>query len=162
MRLRLLEDARRINAHDSNSEALNKVVNLLEVMTKHNTDLKPVFDDIRFGLNKIVLQHQDAPVESKPIRTGHALTRGLIIVSLPADAQLFLDGQPSIVGTNLRTLISPELEPGKSYFYTLRVEVERHRKTFTDTQKVYFQPGREVHVSFDHIDAAITNILKKE
>jgi uncharacterized protein (TIGR03000 family) len=165
-RVEAVETKERMMRDEANAtatnKALDKMVILLETIAPTNAQIAQGLKDIKSELVRIYLEHTEAPVSSKPISTGHSLARGLIIVSLPADAKLFLDNMPSNVGTNLRTFISPELEPGKSYYYNLRVEVERYNKIFTDTQKVFFQPGREVHVSFDHIDAAITNRLRKE
>lgn len=165
-RLRNMEERERMIRENANTmatnEALTKMIKLLETIAPANAEIAKGINNIRIDLHKVILEHSEAPVSTQPIRTGHSLARGLIIVSLPADAKLFLDNMPSNVGTNLRTFISPELESGKSYFYNLRLEVERSGKIFTDTQKIYFQPGREVHVSFDHIEAAIANRLQRE
>jgi uncharacterized protein (TIGR03000 family) len=80
------------------------------------------------------------------------LKRALVIVQCPADARLYLDNLLTAGGTNLRTFYTPELERGVNYYYTLRVEVPRDGRVLTESQRVYFQAGREVRVSFEHLN----------
>ena len=83
---------------------------------------------------------------------GTKLSRGMIIVNLPSDATLYVNELESKPGSNVRSFISPDLEKGKAYFYTLRVELKRNDRVLTETQKITFQPGNEVVVSFNHLD----------
>ena len=46
-----------------------------------------------------------------------------MIVQLPAQADLFIDGQPSRLTTTTRTIVTPALTEGESYVYTLRAEL---------------------------------------
>jgi len=100
-------------------------------------------------------QNTQAPATKDPApkkaTSGIPLNRALVYVSLPPDAKLYIDGYPTATGTNLRSFISPELELNKNYFYTLKVEMMRDGKMLTEIQRVYFQAGREVRVSFDHL-----------
>jgi uncharacterized protein (TIGR03000 family) len=82
-------------------------------------------------------------------------TRALVIVNLPSDAKLYLDGQLTRGDANVRSFYSPELQAGVNYFYTLKVEVLRSGQMVSDTQRVYFQAGREVRVSFEHVGGAL-------
>ena len=50
---------------------------------------------------------------------GTKLSRGMIIVNLPSDATLYVNELESKPGSNVRSFISPDLEKGKAYFYTL-------------------------------------------
>ena len=152
----------------TNALLIAKILDVLDRQMSVKNDpgfvaLQKQVGDITHQINGIALKLDDAPkIQSTEMKSGHPLTRALIIVSLPADAKLFVDSFPSTIGSNLRSFISPDLEPGKSFFYNLRLEVTRKDKTYVAEQKVYFQPGREVHVSFDSIETAIANNAKKE
>jgi uncharacterized protein (TIGR03000 family) len=90
------------------------------------------------------------------------LKRALIIVQTPADAKLYLDNLLTAGGTNLRTFYTPELESGVNYYYTLRVELPRDGRILTETQRVYFQAGREVRVSFEHLSPDPSQRIEKQ
>jgi uncharacterized protein (TIGR03000 family) len=110
------------------------------------------------SLEKLIREHL-AKGNGKYIRAAADTTkapddmwkRALIIVQCPADARLYLDNLLTAGGTNLRTFYTPELDRGVNYYYTLRVEVPRDGRILTESQRVYFQAGREVRVSFDHL-----------
>ena len=89
------------------------------------------------------------------------LKRALVIVQCPADSKLYLDNLLTTGGTNLRTFYTPELEAGVNYFYTLRVELPRNGQIVTETQRVYFQAGREVRVSFEHLSPDASQRVEK-
>jgi uncharacterized protein (TIGR03000 family) len=72
-----------------------------------------------------------------------------IVVRLPADAQLTVDGSPTRSTEAVRTLISPPLQPGKAYQYTLRAEVTRDGKKVERKRDVTVRAGQESVVSFD-------------
>lgn len=143
------------------NKVLENRIALLEQQLKIGEQIRTGLDTIGNKLGSLDRRSPDATVSDPAggqLRSGVPFNRGLIVVSLPADARLFLDNLPSAVGANLRSFISPELEVGKNYFYTVRVEVERGGKTLTESQRVYFQPGREVRVSFDHIETSVVNV----
>jgi uncharacterized protein (TIGR03000 family) len=72
-----------------------------------------------------------------------------IRVTLPADATLTVDGHATQSTSANRLFLSPPLEAGKSFFYTLKAEFVRDNKTITVEQKVFVQAGRETVVSLD-------------
>lgn len=75
--------------------------------------------------------------------------RALVIVDLPADAHLYLEGKLTQGDASLRAFITPELEMGASYSYTLRVEFTRQGRTESQTRQVYFRAGNQVRVNFN-------------
>ena len=72
-----------------------------------------------------------------------------IRVTLPADARLTVDGHPTQSTSAERLFLSPPLEPGQDYRYTLKAEFVREGKTLTVRQDVIVRPGRETAVSLD-------------
>ena len=72
-----------------------------------------------------------------------------IRVTLPADAKLTVDGHPTRSTSSERLLVSPPLEPGQVFRYTLKAEFVRGDKTITVQQMVLVRAGRETAVSLD-------------
>jgi uncharacterized protein (TIGR03000 family) len=70
-------------------------------------------------------------------------------VTLPDDARLTIDGQPTQSTSAQRLFVSPPLEAGKRYSYTFRASFVRAGKTITVEQVVYVRAGRETVVSLD-------------
>lgn len=77
-----------------------------------------------------------------PVKDGAPPTAAIIDVSLPADAALFVNGQPTTSTTARRSLISPPLPTGRDYFYTLRADVVRDGQTLSTTRQVTVRPGQ--------------------
>jgi uncharacterized protein (TIGR03000 family) len=80
--------------------------------------------------------------------------RASLIVTLPADAKLFVDGHPMQTPAEKRVFQTPPLEPGQLYYYTLRAEVERDGKTITRTQRVIVQGGAVTRAAFSDLPSA--------
>jgi uncharacterized protein (TIGR03000 family) len=70
-------------------------------------------------------------------------------VSLPAEAKLSIDGSLTKSASARRVFISPALEIGKTYQYTLTGEVVRDGKTVTASKVVEVRPGEETQVTLD-------------
>jgi uncharacterized protein (TIGR03000 family) len=71
-----------------------------------------------------------------------------IVVNLPADAKLKIDGRPTTSTTARRTLVTPALERGSTYFYTLRVEVVRDGRPIHQEREISVRPGETTQVPF--------------
>lgn len=76
-----------------------------------------------------------------------------ITVRLPAEARLFVDNRPCPLTSRVRTFTTPKLEPGRSFYYTLKAEVEQDGQTVVDSQRVVVQAGKKVEVTFDKLPA---------
>lgn len=63
-------------------------------------------------------------------------TSATIVVNLPADANLTIDGAPTASTSERRVFDSPELTPGKNYYYMFKAQVIRDGKTLVVEQKV--------------------------
>jgi uncharacterized protein (TIGR03000 family) len=50
-----------------------------------------------------------------------------------------------------RTFTTPKLEPGTSYYYELRAEVERDGKTYKENKKVTVKAGETSRASFSEL-----------
>lgn len=72
-----------------------------------------------------------------------------LLVSLPADARLFVDGHETQSTSGERLLTTPDLQPGREYSYTLRAEVTRDGQTQQVSQRVTVRAGEETRVNIE-------------
>jgi uncharacterized protein (TIGR03000 family) len=91
-----------------------------------------------------------------PVKPGDGKKTGLdnaapatIVVTLPAEAKLLVDGNATTSTSGRRVFISPALERGMEYSYTLTAEVVRDGKTETRTEKVAVRAGEETNVNIN-------------
>jgi uncharacterized protein (TIGR03000 family) len=67
-----------------------------------------------------------------------------IVVQVPADARLLIDGEPTKATGETRRFVSPPLEPGKSYHYVLEVITRgKDGKEVHYKKTVHVRAGRE-------------------
>jgi len=74
-----------------------------------------------------------------------------IVVNLPADAALKVDDQV----VESRTLVTPALDQGREFHYTLTAEIVRDGETLTATKEVAVRAGEETQVSIDFTTATV-------
>jgi uncharacterized protein (TIGR03000 family) len=80
---------------------------------------------------------------------GSLSSRAWIVVNLPADAKLTVDGDFVSQQTgNQRLLQTPPIEPGRQFTYTLAAEVMRNGQPVRQQQQVTLQPGQQLAVNF--------------
>jgi uncharacterized protein (TIGR03000 family) len=65
-----------------------------------------------------------------------------IVVSLPADATLTIDGAATKSTAAVRQFATPVLTPGESFHYTLTASVVRDGQTLTATEQVTVRAGQ--------------------
>jgi uncharacterized protein (TIGR03000 family) len=90
---------------------------------------------------------EEAPLP-KEKKGNEEQARARVIVDLPADAKLYVDGQLMNAASARRIFQTPNLAPGQLYYYDLKAEVIRAGQTITSNQKVILRPGRAATVSF--------------
>jgi uncharacterized protein (TIGR03000 family) len=79
--------------------------------------------------------------ESRPPDEVRGPAPATIIVTLPDDATLMVDDTPTRSTTSRRIFVSPPLEPGKMFHYTLKAEAMRDGKPVTTSQRVEVRAG---------------------
>jgi uncharacterized protein (TIGR03000 family) len=72
-----------------------------------------------------------------------------VVVQLPATAKLMIDGNPTRSTSDMRIFISPPLQAGQEYVYTLKAELPGEGTPRTETKEVTVRPGAETRVRFD-------------
>src|SRR5262249_18993952 len=70
-----------------------------------------------------------------------------IVVSLPAEARLTVSGESTRSTSDLRTFVSPVLQPGKTYRYDLEAEITQNGRTQKTSQQVIVRAGQETRVT---------------
>jgi uncharacterized protein (TIGR03000 family) len=78
---------------------------------------------------------------------GEVAAPATIVVNLPADAKLLIDDNATTSTSDRRVFVSPDLNPGKEYHYTLKAEVLRDGKAVTVEEKITVKAGEETKVS---------------
>jgi uncharacterized protein (TIGR03000 family) len=84
-----------------------------------------------------------------------------LTVELPADAKLYIDDQLMKPASGARQFSTPELQPGQTYYYMVRVEVPKDGgPTQTVSRRVLIRAGEEVTADFKDVSAPITTVKK--
>jgi len=80
-----------------------------------------------------------------------------ILVTLPAEAKLFVDGNATTSTSVERRLVSPALQPGYEYHYTLTAEIAREGQApVRQTQRITVRAGEETRVPFTFAAPTVT------
>jgi uncharacterized protein (TIGR03000 family) len=75
-----------------------------------------------------------------------------LTVFVPAGAKLYIEDQPTQLTGTRRDFISPRLESGKEYIYTLKAEVERGGRKVSGTEQFPVKAGDHATVEFEPSD----------
>jgi uncharacterized protein (TIGR03000 family) len=106
------------------------------------------------GMMVAPVQPEQVPVTPKKA-TGKEEVRGptpaTILVTLPASAKLSIDGSATTSTSSTRRFVSPPLELGSTYVYTLRAEINGQ----TQSQEVRVRPGEITRTQFTFPTAAV-------
>ena len=70
-----------------------------------------------------------------------------LVVNLPADAQLTIDGAATVSTSDTRVFVSPPLQLGQEYSYTLTATITRDGEAKSITQEVTVRAGEETRVT---------------
>jgi uncharacterized protein (TIGR03000 family) len=90
-----------------------------------------------------------APPPSKGGVSMEWMAPSTIVVSLPADAVLTIENQPTISTSEVRRFVTPELRISGQYQYTLKAEITRDGQKLTASKDVVVSGGKDIQVAFD-------------
>jgi len=93
------------------------------------------------------IQPAPPPTPAKDKRVEAAPAR--IIVHVPADAKLTVDGVECPLASATRAFDTPRLQPGQQYYYTVTAEVTRDGKARTESKRIIFEAGSKIDVDFN-------------
>jgi uncharacterized protein (TIGR03000 family) len=89
--------------------------------------------------------------KAPPPKTGKEETMrpapATLVVELPEDAKLTIDGAPTASTSSVRTFVTPDLAPQKEFSYTLQAQIVRDGHTLTASERVQVRAGQETRVS---------------
>jgi len=88
-------------------------------------------------------------IPTPPAKKLETSAPATLVVSLPADARLTVDGNATTSTAAVRTFVTPELATDYNYVYTLRAEVVRDGRTVVETQQVTVRGGQTTNVPFN-------------
>jgi uncharacterized protein (TIGR03000 family) len=77
-----------------------------------------------------------------------------ITVVVPADAQVFFDGEPTRSTGTRRVFVSPPLEPGKAFHYDLLVRWKVDGKPVEETRRIAVKAGGKTEATFGKMDSS--------
>ena len=113
------------------------------------------------GCTIVVPEKKMMPKEGEkvppPKKTTSLSAPATIVVSLPADARLTVDGAPTKSTSDRRTLVTPELEFGSTYVYTMRAEIVRDGRTLAETQDVTVRGGETSTIQFQFSNQTVAS-----
>jgi len=76
-------------------------------------------------------------------------TPATLLVTLPSNAKLSIDGTPTTSTSAIRRFITPSLDPAKEYSYSLKAELTENGQTYTAEKTVTVSAGQETRVEID-------------
>lgn len=88
--------------------------------------------------------------QPQPPQTA-ASFHAIVVVKAPLDAAVLANGQLIEHAKTEQRFITPNLKPGKTYFYEFRAEAVRDGKTVTLSQKVTVKAGLELCADFSEL-----------
>jgi len=79
------------------------------------------------------------------------------VVSLPENARLTVDGYVTKSTSAERTFVSPALQNGATYTYTLQAEIVREGRSVVETQSVNVRAGETTRVPFNFSEQGVAS-----
>ncbi len=105
----------------------------------------------------VVVCHCAAPARPAPKGKAEVEAPATIVVSLPADARLSIDGNATTSTSERRTFDTPALPTAEQFQYTLRAEIVRDGRTIVETQTVNVRGGQETVVPFNFSSSGVAS-----
>lgn len=90
-----------------------------------------------------------APAPAPGTSTSIRGADGVLAVSVPDDAKIYVNGQATTSGGANRQYISRDLQAGYNYAYEVRAEVIRDGKTIEQVKKIDLRAGGTANLAFD-------------
>ena len=93
------------------------------------------------GIGLVGLMPRPLPADSPQAQPA------TIVVQLPADAKLTIDGAPTKSTSSERSFVSPPLEAGKAFSYTFEAQFVRGNQTIRVAEEVPIRAGANVVIT---------------
>ena len=96
-----------------------------------------------------------------PVSSGYdhqtSTSPAKLLITLPTDAKLYVDGQLTSSTSENRVFTTPDLQNGLTYFYDLKAEITRDGLTHTENKRVIVRSGDSIRASFAVLEAKLKN-----
>jgi uncharacterized protein (TIGR03000 family) len=79
--------------------------------------------------------------------------QGTVVVNLPADAKMYVDGQQANLSSPIRSFTTPQLQPGRDYFYNIKAVAYRNGETRVQSARVVVRAGQTARVQFGDLSS---------
>jgi uncharacterized protein (TIGR03000 family) len=104
----------------------------------------------------VVTPEAKPEVKPEPKKTTEAAP-ATIIVNLPADATLTVDGRATTSTSARRVFVSPSLNSDREYYYELKAEFMKDGKPVTISKRINVRAGAEAVVELNAENATIVS-----
>lgn len=84
----------------------------------------------------------------QPMQSMTPPNQAQIVVTLPADARMYVDGIDMNLTGSVRQFRTPDLKPGTKNTYSIKIVVDRGGKPVEETKTVDLVPGQTTRVHF--------------
>ena len=95
------------------------------------------------------------PPVKPDVKPDQVAAPATVVVNLPADAKLTVDGRATTSTSAVRTFVSPALLPNHNYTYTLTAEVMQNGTPVRQSQQIAVRAGQETRVEFDFATSTV-------
>jgi len=76
-------------------------------------------------------------------------TQATVVVHLPAKANLYVDGQKANLASGTRSFVTPELQVGRDYYYTVKAELTGDGETKAQSRRILVRAGNVTEVDLN-------------
>ena len=83
-----------------------------------------------------------------------------VVVTLPADAKLTIDGTETTYTSSERTFETPDLVLGKTYSYTLEATFQKEGKSVVISKKVTIEAGKTSTIDLNQAQTPVTGVAR--
>jgi uncharacterized protein (TIGR03000 family) len=95
----------------------------------------------------------DKPADDKKKTRIEGAAPATLVVELPANAKLFIDDIPVKATAGVRTFDTPALEPGRPYYYMVRIERMRDDQPVSETRRIIVRAGQVARADFKDVES---------
>ena len=97
----------------------------------------------------------------RPVLTRAGIGEAVLGLSVPEDANVYINGKLTTTPGTLREYVSRKLKSGKSYSYQVKAAIERDGKVLVRSKLVRIETGTSQLVEFDFIRPQVTKLVLK-
>jgi uncharacterized protein (TIGR03000 family) len=110
----------------------------------------------------VIVQPDKKMEKAPPPKKESALpNQATVVVEAPADVQVYVEGQLLSRAATTDSFVTPELEMGKNYSYTMKAVAVRDGQTVSQTKRVLFRAGQEAKVDFRDLAVPTSGAVAK-